>query len=180
MNKIAVIGTHGAGKTTFAYMLGAYFKQMGKNVEVISEIIRNSPFAYNDKTTQETVLWAYHAQVIAELNAVAKKFDTIICDRSSFDCIAYAEYRGITNDYIDRVKKGAIEWLKTYDKIFFVIPNIEIGVDDIRSSDIGYQIGVNEIFEQYVPAFERGMGLNITKLYSSQIFDQNFKLKDIL
>jgi thymidylate kinase len=176
MKKIAVIGSHGTGKTTFSYMLGTYYKHLGKNVEVISEVIRNSPFAYNNETTEETVLWAYHAQIIAELNAVAKKFDTIVCDRAAYDCIAYADFWNIDSEQINQARMGAIEWFKTYDKLYFVIPDIDLKGDGVRSLDINFQLGVNEQYMKFIAKW----GLDVTYIQASQIFNKNFNLEEVV
>lgn len=176
MEKIAIIGTHGIGKTTFSYMLAAYYKQQGRNAEVISEVIRQSPFTYNDGTTEETVLWAYHSQIIAELNAVAKKFDTIICDRAAYDCIAYADYWGVDSEQIHQARLGAIEWFGSYHKLFFIIPDVEIKPDGVRSVDNNFQVGVHEIYERFVSYHN----LNVTRINASKIFSKKFNVKDVI
>ena len=51
--KIALIGTHGVGKTTLAYEICSLLKRSGKNVELVTEMARRSPFPVNDATTLE-------------------------------------------------------------------------------------------------------------------------------
>ena len=40
MFKVALVGTHGVGKTTVAYELGGAIKRRGRTVELLTEIAR--------------------------------------------------------------------------------------------------------------------------------------------
>ena len=86
--KLALIGTHGVGKTTLAYDVCALLKKTGQNVELVAEMVRRCPFAVNEGTTLEAQLWILHAQIAAELEA-AQRAATVICDRSVLDNYCY-------------------------------------------------------------------------------------------
>ena len=120
MTKIAVVGTHGAGKSTLCYQLASFFKSKGGNVDIIQERIRFSPFPFNEKMTKETALWGYHAQILRELESLAKGFNVVICDRSAMDYFFYAEYFKISDLHINILKQISTLWMDSYDLIIIV------------------------------------------------------------
>ena len=86
--KLALIGTHGVGKTTLAYDVCALLKKQGQNVELVTEVARRCPFPVNEGTTLEAQLWILHTQIADEL-AAAQRAQTVICDRSVLDNYCY-------------------------------------------------------------------------------------------
>src|ERR1700723_2734827 len=82
--KLALVGTHGVGKTTLAYETCSLLKKADYNVELVTEVARRSPFPVNEGTTLDGQLWILHAQIAAELEASARA-PHIICDRSVLD-----------------------------------------------------------------------------------------------
>ena len=85
--KLALIGTHGVGKTTLVYEVCSLLKKAHHNVELVTEVARQSPFPVNAETTLSGQLWILHAQIAAELdinintvsnllNAIAKKINS--------------------------------------------------------------------------------------------------------
>lgn len=177
IKKIAAIGSHGVGKSTLCYKLASYYKATGANVDLVQEIARKCPFPINDKMTVEASLWIYHNQIQRELEAQARGFDTVICDRSPFDTFVYAEYFNLSSFQLGVAKRAAKNWLETYEMVFLVYPDTPIQADGTRSVDLEFQQGVHEIFKHY---FEEYSSLNTKIIYSSQIFDSNFNIKDII
>ncbi|HLE36227.1 MAG TPA: AAA family ATPase, partial [Candidatus Acidoferrales bacterium] len=86
--KLALIGTHGVGKTTLAYETCSLLKKADHNVELVTEVARRSPFPVNEATTLESQLWILHGQIAAELDAAARA-PHVICDRSVLDNYCY-------------------------------------------------------------------------------------------
>jgi len=86
--KLALIGTHGVGKTTLAYDVCALLKKAGQNVELVTEVVRRCPFPANEATTLEAQLWILHTQIAAELEA-AQRASVVLCDRSVLDNYCY-------------------------------------------------------------------------------------------
>jgi broad-specificity NMP kinase len=82
--KLALIGTHGVGKTTLAYETCSLLKKADYNVELVTEVARRSPLPVNEATTLEGQLWILHAQIAAEIEAAARA-PHVICDRSALD-----------------------------------------------------------------------------------------------
>src|SRR6202451_4620084 len=86
--KLALIGTHGVGKTTLADELCSLLKKSQHNVELVTEVARHSPFPVNAATTIEGQLWILHAQIAAELDA-GRRAPQVIADRSVLDNYCY-------------------------------------------------------------------------------------------
>ncbi len=59
--KLALIGTHGVGKTTLVYEVCSLLKKSHHNVELVTEVARQSPFPVNAETTLGGQLWILHA-----------------------------------------------------------------------------------------------------------------------
>jgi Cdc6-like AAA superfamily ATPase len=49
--KLALIGTHGVGKTTLAHEICSLLKKADHNVDLVTEVARRSPFPINEATT---------------------------------------------------------------------------------------------------------------------------------
>jgi nicotinamide riboside kinase len=173
--KIAVVGTHGAGKSTFALKIAHHLRTIGQNVDIIQERVRYSPFKFNEGSTPQTAMWLYHNQVCRELESSARGFDTIVCDRSVLDCLVYAEYFNIFNEYLHYLVDSAFEWMFTYDKIFLIQPDVALTLDGIRSEDEAFRDGVADIFDVVFDSIEQDLkdhGVEVYRLRSSEIMDK--------
>lgn len=180
MQKIAVIGTHGVGKSTLCYKLASHYKKLGANVDLVQEIARKCPFPINEGMSPQASLWIYHTQIQRELEAEARGFDTIICDRSPFDTFVYAEYFKLDkqdNFQLNVGKRAALNWLETYNQLIFVRPNFPIKPDGTRSTDIDFQDGINNIFLDY---FDKYISMDFKDINSSEIFKPDFQIEDLL
>lgn len=147
--KIACCGSHGVGKSTLCYQLADYFKRNKKNVYLVHEKIRESPFPINGSMSEETSIWVFTAQVAKELDATCKKYDTIICDRSAYDTFIYAEFLKLNKNPIQHFRIAAEEWLETYDYFFLVRPDLELLEDGLRDTDEYFAKGIDILFEDY-------------------------------
>lgn len=169
---IAITGTHGTGKTTLSYQLAAHYKEQGKNVKIIQEVARSCPFPLNDKMTKETALWIYHEHSKKELEA-ARDFEIVICDRTVFDSFVYASSMKINLPY--RIIRSGQRGLRdSYEKIYFVRPDIPLIGDGVRSEDIEFQKEVDELFAYHLKE------IPYIELKSSQIFDKEKSWKQFL
>src|SRR5260370_39058954 len=86
--KLALIGTHGVGKTTLAYEICSLLMKADHNVELVTEVVRRSPFPVNEATTLEAQLWILHTQIPRELDATSPA-EHWICDRAVLDNYRY-------------------------------------------------------------------------------------------
>lgn len=162
--KIAVIGTHGTGKSTLSYFLASYYKMQGKNVKIVQEVARSCPFPINDGLTKESVLWIYHEHSRKELEA-SKLFDVAICDRSSFDSFVYAKHFNIFDEGMQSSFIEAKKNLMTgYDHVIFVRPDMPLHADGVRSTNQYFQDSVDHIFSENL------IGVRYHEIKSSNIF----------
>lgn len=163
--KIAIVGTHGTGKSTLSYLLASHYKKQGKNVKIIQEVARNCPFPINHGMTKEAALWIFYEHSKKELEAV-EKHEVVICDRSAYDSLVYAKYFNLTKDELLSELSYQVSYLGDYDKIIFVRPDIPLQTDGVRSSDQEFQNGIDQIFSDKIKYFSH------IEIKSSQIFDK--------
>ncbi|HVB35679.1 MAG TPA: AAA family ATPase [Candidatus Acidoferrales bacterium] len=143
--KLALIGTHGVGKTTLAYEVCSQLKRAGENVELVAEMARRSPFPVNAATTLEGQLWILHAQIAAELDA-SRSAANVVCDRSVLDNYCY-----LVNKFgrQDQLEGWLAWWMETYDLLAGVPPLAEeIQPDGFRSEDRAFQRRIHELLQE--------------------------------
>jgi AAA domain len=141
--KLALIGTHGVGKTTLAFEICSLLKKAGRHVELVTEVARQSPFPVNAETTLEGQLWILHAQIAAELDA-ARRAPDVIADRSVLDNYCY-----LVNKF---GRQPALEpwlawWMNSYTNLIGVPTSDEGGIqpDGFRSEDRAFQARIHEV-----------------------------------
>ncbi len=140
--KLALIGTHGVGKTTLAYEICSLLKKADHNVELVTEVARRSPFPVNEATTLEGQLWILHAQIAAELDAAARA-PHVICDRAVLDNYCY-----LVNKFGRQLhlEQWLAWWMNTYSLLVAVPPLAEgIPADGFRSENLEFQQRIHEL-----------------------------------
>lgn len=143
--KLALIGTHGVGKTTLAYEICSRMKKVGENVEMVAEVARRSPFPVNAATTLEGQLWILHAQIAAELDA-SRSAANVVCDRSVLDNYCY-----FVNKFgrQPQLEAWLAWWMQTYDLLAGVpLSETEIQPDGFRSEDRAFQRRIHELLKE--------------------------------
>ena len=155
MAKIALVGTHGVGKTTVAYELAGRFKRKSKTVELLTEIARECPFPLNDQATSSAYQWIIARQVQLEIEKSARA-DITICDRSVLDNFAYYVRRcGSEGEEYEALKTFCYSWMKTYDllvRLRITEPMID---DGFRSVDEKFQREIDELCDRlFEPVFQ--------------------------
>lgn len=147
--KLALIGTHGVGKTTLAYEICSLLKKAGYSVELVAEVARQSPFPVNAATTLEGQLWILHAQIAEELDA-ARRASNVICDRSVLDNYCY-----LVNKFgrQPRLESWLEWWMETYS-LLVGVPPISDGIvsDGFRSEDREFQKRIHHLLLEVLDA----------------------------
>lgn len=147
--KIALIGSHGVGKTTLCYELAARLKRQDRVVELVTEVARRCPLPINRDTTLQAQAWIIHTQVAAELAASAEG-EIVICDRSVLDNYAYLVHQVGRQAAYDALITG---WIGSYDALIKV-PIIDPPSFDGRRDVSGeFQCDIDRMIDELVIGF---------------------------
>jgi nicotinamide riboside kinase len=134
--KLALIGTHGVGKTTLAFEICAQLKIAGYSVELVTEIARRSPFPVNESTTLESQLWILHQQIAIELE-MTPRAQYVVCDRAVIDNYAYLSNKFDRQPYLEPM---LAQWMKSYDLLIHIpLREEKITADGFRSENVEFQ-----------------------------------------
>lgn len=143
--KLALIGTHGVGKTTLAYEICSLLKKADHNVDLVTEVARRSHFPINEATTLDGQLWILHAQIAAELD-VSSRARHLICDRSVLDTYCY-----LVNKFGRQqpLEQWLSWWLNSYSLLVSVPPMADgIPPDGFRSENLEFQERIHDLIEE--------------------------------
>ena len=143
--KVALIGTHGVGKTTLVYEVCSLLKKAHHNVELVTEVARQSPFPVNAETTVAGQLWILHQQIAAELEALLRA-PIVITDRSVLDNYCY-----LVNKFghQPQLETWLAWWMSSYS-LLVGVPTLqeEIPRDGFRSEDHAFQMGIHNLLNE--------------------------------
>ena len=146
--KIALVGSHGVGKTTLCFELAARLKRRNVDVEIVREVARGCPLPINQETTIAAQEWILHSQVSGEIEAAANH-DTVLCDRSVLDNYCYMVHAAGTQKIWERFLDY---WLRTYDVLIHVPLWVRPTYDGVRAVDAGFQEQVELLLEGMITA----------------------------
>jgi thymidylate kinase len=153
--KIALIGTHGVGKTTLCYDLAGALKRRGLDADIVKEIARLSPLPINRKTSLEAQTWILMTQIAEEIRSASQN-RVVVCDRSVLDNYAYLTFACGRQKPIERFVDY---WMKSYTLLFKVPISGQAAADGIRDTDEFFMRQIDQLVdtllaEKKVP-FER-------------------------
>ena len=167
--KLALIGTHGVGKTTLAFDVCALLKKAGRNVELVTEVARRCPFPINEGTTLEAQLWTLHTQIADEL-AAAQRAPYVLCDRSVLDNYCYLVNRCGRQAQLEHWLQ---HWLESYN-LLVGIPLVRESIysEDFRQPPLAPQLaGLADGLRATDRAFQQRMDALIKELLTEPPFD---------
>ena len=161
MMKVALIGTHGVGKTTICHDLVAGLKKRGVFADYLVEIAREARkagFRLNEETTQDSQRWILYTQITKELEFKAgKDVEVLICDRALLDNYVYFINKFGRDSTLDAVVN---DHMKTYNFLFKVpINSIYLSKDNVRSIDPLFQKQIDKLIDEELK--ERGFEFQI-------------------
>jgi thymidylate kinase len=140
--KLALIGTHGVGKTTLVYEVCSLLKKAHHNVELVTEVARQSPFPVNAETTLSGQLWILHAQIAAELET-SLHAPIVITDRAVLDNYCY-----LVNKFGRQPQLEAwLDWWMASYSLLVGVPPVKEAIprDGFRSEDRAFQLRIHEL-----------------------------------
>jgi hypothetical protein len=137
--KIAIISTHGTGKTTLCYDVAAGLKKMNFRTKVFSEVASvacEEGVPINQTTTLPAQLYIMLTHMSEELKGSIRNYEVVVCDRSVFDNWIYLERRcgRRHNEFIlDFIKRYAEEF--PYDAVYKVPLVGQLIPDGVRDAE---------------------------------------------
>ena len=146
--KIALIGSHGVGKTTLCFELAARLKRRNMDVEIVREVARSCPLPINLETTVEAQEWILHTQIALEIEAAARH-DVVLCDRSVLDNYCYLVHAAGSRKIWERILDS---WIKTYDVLVHVPLWVRPTYDGVRAVDSRFQEQIELLLEGMITA----------------------------
>ncbi len=154
--KIALIGTHGVGKTTLAFELAAKLKRLDRGVALVTEVARDCPLPINRETTLDAQTWILHTQCAREIAAQAKS-EIVVCDRSVLDNYAYLAHAVGRQDEIEAWMG---RWCRTYAALFKVPIWQPPSFDGTRDTDAAFQREIDATLDRLIAA----IGVEVVRL----------------
>ena len=146
--KIAIAGSHGVGKTTFAKALA---KKL--NFSYIHDIVREEAipkgFVINENTPAEVQFWLVMRQW--ELETITP--GSWVADKCLIDYLIYAG--GLEEEVFKEVIKRVVEGNARYDFIFYLPIEFSMEHDGKRSDDEEFQKKIDMLYKAYLE--EHGM-----------------------
>jgi nicotinamide riboside kinase len=142
--KIAIAGSHGTGKTTFAKSLAEKL-----NLKYIPDVVREEAapkgFEINENTPSEVQLWLVMRQWELEKTTP----ESWIADKSLLDYLIYGEIvlkeENFKNTIRDVVKRNA-----KYDFVFYFPIEFLMEIDGLRSEDEEFRKKVDALYRTYL------------------------------
>ena len=151
--KACICGAHSQGKTTLVNALkndlfldDSHFSFRTNLTRGLKELVPINGEAENYSLTQYLIM-ARHIEY-------AKTPGNWLLDRGALDGIAYTSYLYEKDKVSKEVYSAALsvyeQLLKAYDKIFYIVPELELEEDGERSVDKAFFNGVVEKFDFYI------------------------------
>jgi GTPase SAR1 family protein len=141
--KVALIGTHGVGKTTLCFELAARLKRRDIDVEMVTEVARRCPLPINRETSATAQAWILHMQMAQELEAGARHA-AVVCDRSILDNFCYLFHAAGPQPVWEPIMAS---WLPTYDLLVKVPLWTSPRWDGVRDTDAAFQRDIDALLE---------------------------------
>jgi thymidylate kinase len=176
MNKIAICGTHGVGKSTLSYHLASLLKKSNptKSVICLEENVREiAKITDGNFTSLEFTKLAIYDQLFREVKA-SILYDIIVTDRSLVDYMIYGQLNGNYYGFYD----DAPLHMFGFNQIYFLRPDhlaSAIADDGFRDTNLDFRNKVDKEFSRF---FEKNKQLHPVEIKTSEILTYDY-LKDL-
>jgi len=137
--KIAIVGTHGSGKSTIISAVYSRLKKKNISIFIAPEVARSSLFLAAKEKVPKMQMDLFGRQISNEMTN-SRNCDILLCDRSLFDILMYTKIFFKDDEakmYVESMTKFCEHYAKSYHHIFltskFFSPRI--AKDDIRPKD---------------------------------------------
>ncbi len=142
--KIAIVGSHGVGKTSLANALSA---KLGYPIlpDIVREEAIKKGFPISEATPPETQIWLVARQL--ELERTSGK--NWIADKNLWDYYIYGRVILKEKKVVD-VIKYLVERNAKYDRVFYLPIEFPLEDDGVRSTDPVFQKAIDKSFKEYL------------------------------
>lgn len=154
--KIALMGTHGVGKTSVAEM---FSQQYGvPMVTSASRRVKKLGYPINQHATCESQAATSMGRLAAQLSAG----DHFISDRTLLDSMAYNSWQ-LTHAWSDDPKAAywydtmdiiAEKVMKDYDYLFYVPITFPLVADGVRAMEDKYQADIDRLVQEFIKRYD--------------------------
>lgn len=140
--KIAIAGTHGVGKTTFAKDLA---KELNFNyiLDVVKDEAVKKGFVINENTPPEVQLWLVCRQWELERTTP----ESWVADKSLLDYLIYGEIV-LKDDDFKKIIREIVKRNAHYDPVFYLPIEFPMELDGIRSEDENFRKEVDRRYKK--------------------------------
>ena len=186
MKKIAIIGSHGVGKTSIAQGAKARLEGEGYRVEFLGELARQCPFQLNEESDFNAQFYMISGQVNEENKVAINEPDILITDRCILDSLIYWRWirdkkaRELSDqpeklrdlEKKDKVLENIVKsWIDTYDAFVYVKVKDETWnsrdqKDGVRNPRFGWYKDICAGFESALKEY----GLHVTEINNDDDF----------
>jgi len=186
MKKIAIIGSHGVGKTSIAQGAKARLEADGYRVEFLGELARQCPFQLNEESDFNAQFYMISGQVNEENKLEIKEPDILITDRCILDSLIYWRWirdkktRELSDqpeklrdlEKKDKVLENIVRsWIDTYDAFVYVKVSDDTWngrdqKDGVRNPRFGWYKDICAGFESALKEY----GLEVTEIHNDDDF----------
>ena len=142
--KVALIGTHGVGKTTLCFELAARLKRRDVDVEMVREVARRCPLPINRETSTAAQGWILHTQMAWELEAEATTRSSSATARCSTTTATSYHAAGPQPSW----EPLLAAWLPTYNVLIKVPLWTTPRWDGVRDTDLAFQRDIDALLDE--------------------------------
>jgi thymidylate kinase len=155
--KIALVSTHGTGKTSLAASVQGQLKSRGIETKLILEKATQAAeqgLPINENTTLEAQMWILHRQFAEELQYSGQRstpphYDVLICDRA-FENYCYLERRMGKDPHAFNMVLGHLNKFP-YNQVYLLpIVDEAPAKNGIRAIDLNFQIDMYQRIRDFI------------------------------
>ncbi len=141
--RIAIVGSHGVGKTTLSTKLSEYF-----GFPRIPDIVRQASekkFFINEETPPESQMWILSKQIELERNTPIPW----VADKALYDNVVYGNVILRDQKVKDVIRDIVIKEAR-YDMLLYVPIEFDIQDDGLRSLDVRFQKSIDNAYLRFL------------------------------
>lgn len=145
--KIAVAGSHGTGKSTFAKGLAE--KLSGHYIyDIVREEAAPKGFAVNENTPLVVQLWLMSRQWELERTTP----EPWVADKCLYDYLVYGEII-FKDEAVKKVLREVVKENANYDFVFYLPIEFPMELDGLRSENLEFQKEVDRRYKEFLDEF---------------------------